>query len=72
MVSAGDYEGYIFLWLENKIIKKHPAHSKNSVLCLSSLPDSKTFISGGQDGRVILWRLNRSWDGPNVEIERVS
>jgi hypothetical protein len=55
---------FLYLWQENKILKKYDSHNNMPVLCLKSSKISRIlikwiaiFASGGMDCVVNLWEL---------------
>ncbi|CAD8183513.1 unnamed protein product [Paramecium pentaurelia] len=59
IITAGE-DGFIYVWDDKKINKKQKAHPDQPIFCLYTSKDSSMFVSGGMDGRVILWSLSKS------------
>jgi WD40 repeat protein len=54
IVSAGN-DGFLYVWDMNRIVKMQNAHPKSQILTLATTLGSNMFISGGKDGKVIIW-----------------
>ncbi len=59
LITAGS-DGYLYLWNDKRITKKQHAHPKASILCLYASKNSKILVSGGTDGKAIVWKLTSS------------
>lgn len=59
LTTAGS-DGYLYLWSDKKIVKKQHAHPKAAILCLFASRNSKILVSGGSDGKAIVWKLSSS------------
>ena len=54
----------LYLWGEDQIIRKEEnAHKVTGlnvpIMCLASKTGSNRFVSGGMDGRIIVWELQQ-------------
>ncbi|KAL4455920.1 hypothetical protein ABPG73_008674 [Tetrahymena malaccensis] len=67
IITSGE-DGYLYVWEENKIKKKHPAH-KLTIGTLFAKRESNLFVSGSLDGRVCLWEIFPS--NYNYEIIKI-
>lgn len=58
IITAGD-DGYLYVWGRdtNSVIKKQHAHPRAPILTLHTTPGSSMFVSGGMDGKVVIWEL---------------
>jgi WD40 repeat protein len=65
LITAGS-DGYLYIWSEKKIIKKQHAHPKAAILCLYASKNSKILVSGGTDGKAIVWKLSASSTIQNI------
>ncbi len=52
-------DGYLYVWKEEKVVKRQNAHPKEPILCLYT-SNSKIFVSGANNGTVITWRFSSS------------
>jgi echinoderm microtubule-associated protein-like 1/2 len=53
---TGFFDGKIGIWRDHYMLKSLPGH-KGRVNGMHSIKDSNKIVSGGQDGKVILWKI---------------
>lgn len=60
VLITGGNDGYLYIWDEKKLqIKiKFNAHPSHPILTLHTTKDSDQFVSGGMDGKVLIWKLS--------------
>ena len=65
-ISSGN-DGYIYVWKEGKAVKRQTAHPKEPILCLYSNLNSKIFVTGANNGTVIIWQFST-----NLIIQKIN
>lgn len=58
-ISSGS-DGYLYVWKDEKVVKRQNAHPKESILSLYTSLNSKIFVSGANNGTVIIWHFSSS------------
>ncbi len=53
-------DGYLYIWKDEKLLKRQNAHPKESILTLYTSINSKIFVSGANNGIVIIWHFSSS------------
>lgn len=58
-ISCGS-DGYLYIWKDQKLVKRQNAHPKESILTLYTSLNSKIFVSGANNGIIIIWHFSSS------------
>ena len=58
-ISSGS-DGYLYIWKDEKVVKRQNAHPKDPILTLYTSINSKIFVSGANNGTVIIWHFSSS------------
>jgi len=56
VIASGD-DGFLYIFNEQRVVKKQNGHPNTPVMCLHSNPNYNMFVSGGMDCKVIIWKL---------------
>lgn len=55
IITSAD-DGKIYIWRHEKLVKKVSGH-EGSIFALDVIPDLHILVSGGIDGRVVVWKI---------------
>jgi WD40 repeat protein len=55
LITSGD-DGFIYLWEGYRIVRRIPAH-QGAIYALHCNSKLGYMVSGGMDGKVVLWRF---------------
>jgi WD40 repeat protein len=55
LITSAD-DGKIYVWRHEKLVKKVSGH-EGSIFALDVIPDLHILVSGGIDGRVVIWKI---------------
>jgi len=69
MLTIAD-DGNVYLWEKSKIIRKRQGHS-GPILALDIKEKNRLVVTGGLDGRVVLWSYNEKSAYGRTDLEKI-